>query len=227
VNLAGRGTVTDLRFCNWTLPTIPPGEVTGAQSFLAPEIRAGAAGDPTSDIYTAGAILYFAVAKITGYEIGLISIVVGLLVGKAVKMGAGGRGGWRYQALAIALCYLSISGSYGAFAISEMVSRAESKGAKAQATPAAPAAAGTAEAGGAGQAGAVAPEPAPEQRSGWVILGQVLLLFVSLPVLVGLESPMTFLLVAIALWEAWKLNVAVPFEASGPFAVGEGGAALG
>ncbi len=65
VNLAGRGTVTDLRFCNWTLPTIPPGEVTGAQSFLAPEIRAGAAGDPTSDIYTAGAILYFAV---TGQE---------------------------------------------------------------------------------------------------------------------------------------------------------------
>ncbi len=65
VNLAGRGTVTDLRFCNWTLPAIPPGEVTGAQSFLAPEIRDGAAGDPTSDIYTAGAILYFAV---TGQE---------------------------------------------------------------------------------------------------------------------------------------------------------------
>jgi serine/threonine protein kinase len=65
VNLAGRGTVTDLRFCNWTLPAIPPGEITGAQSFLAPEIRDGAAGDPTSDIYTAGAILYFAV---TGQE---------------------------------------------------------------------------------------------------------------------------------------------------------------
>ncbi len=65
VNLAGRGTVTDLRFCNWTLPAIPPGEVAGAQAFLAPEIRDGAAGDPTSDIYTAGAILYFAV---TGQE---------------------------------------------------------------------------------------------------------------------------------------------------------------
>jgi serine/threonine protein kinase len=65
VNLAGRGTVTDLRFCNWTLPTIPPGEVVGAQPYLAPEIRDGAPGDPTSDIYTAGAILYFAV---TGQE---------------------------------------------------------------------------------------------------------------------------------------------------------------
>lgn len=65
VNLAGRGTVTDLRFCNWTLPAIPPGEIVEAQAFLAPEIRDGAAGDPTSDIYTAGAILYFAV---TGQE---------------------------------------------------------------------------------------------------------------------------------------------------------------
>jgi eukaryotic-like serine/threonine-protein kinase len=65
VNLAGRGTVTDLRYCNWTLPVIPASEVTGAQAFLAPEIRDGAAGDPTSDVYTAGAILYFAV---TGQE---------------------------------------------------------------------------------------------------------------------------------------------------------------
>ena len=32
---------------------------------MAPEIRGGAAGDPTSDIYTAGTILYFAV---TGHE---------------------------------------------------------------------------------------------------------------------------------------------------------------
>lgn len=65
VNLAGRGTVTDLRFSNWTLPAIPPGEIPSAQAFLAPEIRDGAAGDPTSDIYTAGAILYYAV---TGQE---------------------------------------------------------------------------------------------------------------------------------------------------------------
>ncbi|MDX2121561.1 MAG: serine/threonine-protein kinase [Gemmatimonadota bacterium] len=65
VNLGGRGTVTDLRFSNWTLPAIPPGEAPSAQAFMAPEIRGGAAGDPTSDIYTAGGILYYAV---TGQE---------------------------------------------------------------------------------------------------------------------------------------------------------------
>ncbi len=65
VNLGGRGTVTDLRFCNWTLPVIPPNEQPGAPAYMAPEIRGGATGDPTSDVYTAGAILYFAV---TGVE---------------------------------------------------------------------------------------------------------------------------------------------------------------
>jgi serine/threonine-protein kinase len=64
MNLAGRGTVTDLRFCNWTLPAIPASEVPTAQQFMAPEIRSGGTGDPTSDIYTAGAVLYYAVTGV-------------------------------------------------------------------------------------------------------------------------------------------------------------------
>ena len=61
LGLNGRGTVTDLRFCNLTLPEIPDGELPTGMPFLAPEVRGGAAGDPTSDIYTTGAILYYAV----------------------------------------------------------------------------------------------------------------------------------------------------------------------
>lgn len=68
VNLGGRGTVTDLRYSNWTLPAIPAQDVPGNLAFMAPEVRGGAPGDPTSDIYTAGAILYFAV---TGQEVPL------------------------------------------------------------------------------------------------------------------------------------------------------------
>src|SRR5512138_2866718 len=85
----------------------------------------------------AGAIIYFAVAKITGYEIGLVSIVVGLLVGKAVRKGARGRGGWRYQALAVLLCYLSIASSYLAFAIGELVGQRTEPAAEVAAPPAA------------------------------------------------------------------------------------------
>ena len=58
---SGRGCVTDLRFCNLTLPEIPAGEKPSGMPFLAPEVREGRTGDPTSDIYTAGAILYYTV----------------------------------------------------------------------------------------------------------------------------------------------------------------------
>ena len=61
LGLNGRGTVTDLRFCNLTLPEIPEHEIPTGLPFLAPEVRNGATGDPTSDIYTTGAILYYAV----------------------------------------------------------------------------------------------------------------------------------------------------------------------
>ncbi|HEX5574468.1 MAG TPA: serine/threonine-protein kinase [Gemmatimonadales bacterium] len=62
---AGRATVTDLRFCSYTLPVIPPGTVPTAQWFMAPEVRNGSPGDATSDVYTAGALLY---AAVTGQE---------------------------------------------------------------------------------------------------------------------------------------------------------------
>jgi serine/threonine protein kinase len=61
----GRGTITDLRYCSHTLPAIPPGTVPTALNYMAPEVRQGAPGDATSDVYTAGALLYVA---ITGQE---------------------------------------------------------------------------------------------------------------------------------------------------------------
>ena len=57
----GRGTITDLRFGSYTLPAVPAGVVPDMPMFMAPEIRQGAVGDPACDVYTAGALLYFAV----------------------------------------------------------------------------------------------------------------------------------------------------------------------
>jgi serine/threonine protein kinase len=65
LSTAGRATVTDLRFCNYVLPAIPPGTVPPAPAYMAPEVRDGTAGDPASDVYTAGALIYVA---ITGQE---------------------------------------------------------------------------------------------------------------------------------------------------------------
>ena len=65
VSAGGRATITDLRHCSYCLPAIPPGAEPPALAFVAPEVRAGAPGDPASDIYAVGAVLYFAV---TGQE---------------------------------------------------------------------------------------------------------------------------------------------------------------
>ena len=65
VSPAGRVTITDARFSSWTLPAIPLGVVPSQQAFMAPEVRGGAPGDPISDVYTAGTVLYYA---ITGHE---------------------------------------------------------------------------------------------------------------------------------------------------------------
>jgi hypothetical protein len=56
----------------------------------------------------AGAALYYAIFKITGRNFGLVAIVVGLMVGAAVKSGSGNRGGWFYQLMALFLTYSAI-----------------------------------------------------------------------------------------------------------------------
>ncbi|MGE5231101.1 MAG: serine/threonine-protein kinase [Deltaproteobacteria bacterium] len=61
VSPAGRSTITDVRFSSWTLPVIPPGAGPSQPAFMAPEVRDGTAGDPVSDVYTAGGILYYSI----------------------------------------------------------------------------------------------------------------------------------------------------------------------
>jgi eukaryotic-like serine/threonine-protein kinase len=61
VDASGRGEITDLRYSSYVLPVVPAGAAPDMPMFMAPEVRGGAAGDPACDVYTAGALLYFAV----------------------------------------------------------------------------------------------------------------------------------------------------------------------
>ncbi|MEK6609399.1 MAG: serine/threonine-protein kinase [Gemmatimonadota bacterium] len=61
---AGRGVITDLRFANRVLDAVPEALRKDDDPFLAPEVRGGAAGDPSADIFTVGAVLYFALTGI-------------------------------------------------------------------------------------------------------------------------------------------------------------------
>jgi serine/threonine protein kinase len=65
VSSTGRGTITDLRFCSYTLPHVPATEIPTGTRYMAPELRDGSLGEPTADLYAAGAVLYYAV---TGVE---------------------------------------------------------------------------------------------------------------------------------------------------------------
>jgi len=56
-----------------------------------------------------GLILYAAFGILTGLVIGYVSLAVGYVVGKAIKMGSGGMGGRRYQVTAALLTYSAVS----------------------------------------------------------------------------------------------------------------------
>jgi hypothetical protein len=62
-----------------------------------------------------GSSLYYLVAKISGYQLSIIAIAVGFLVGRAVRWATGGRGGVTYQVLAVVLTYAAIAFSWVPF----------------------------------------------------------------------------------------------------------------
>lgn len=72
----------------------------------------------------AGGALVWAVRALLHLQIGIVAVVVGILVGKAIRAGAGGVGGRRYQILALILTYLGICGSYVPTLLSSMAAKA-------------------------------------------------------------------------------------------------------
>ena len=57
-----------------------------------------------------GAVLYYAFVRITNINFGLVAVLLGLIVGGAVRKGSGNRGGRFYQLLAVFLTYSAIAG---------------------------------------------------------------------------------------------------------------------
>ncbi|MBO0910536.1 MAG: hypothetical protein J2P13_01985 [Acidobacteria bacterium] len=56
-----------------------------------------------------GLVLYAVFAIATGLVVGYLSLAVGYIVGKAIKMGSKGAGGRRYQIAAVLLTYAAVS----------------------------------------------------------------------------------------------------------------------
>jgi hypothetical protein len=71
-----------------------------------------------------GSVVWYAINRITGYELGLVAIAVGYVVGRVVRRGSRGIGGPRYQALAMALTYASITFSYVPYVLQALAHQA-------------------------------------------------------------------------------------------------------
>src|SRR3989442_795669 len=68
INTGGQGVITDLRYSNWCLPYLPPLQTDDASAaYMAPEVRAGEAGDPASDVYSVTANIYAALTGTGGF----------------------------------------------------------------------------------------------------------------------------------------------------------------
>jgi hypothetical protein len=161
-----------------------------------------------------GAGLYYGVTAVSGYEIGLVAIVLGALVGGAVRWGARRRGGAFYQCLAVLLTYLSVGASYSIFAIQAYAQQRHEVAATQPATTSAPAGAD-----GADDTATHVPKPREALWAMAMLLGLVFWLLVALPVIASIESPMGFLIIGIALYQAWRMNKRAQVVVTGPYAV--------
>jgi hypothetical protein len=154
----------------------------------------------------AGALIYYLVLATSGYEIGIIAIAVGWLVGKGVQWGTRGRGGAVYQALAIVITYVAIVSTYvpGVIEGLRKVESARTAPTTATGTPAP------------GPATA-APAQAPSVAGFLIGLAVFVVLVLALPFLAGFQNILGLVIIAIGLYEAWKINRRVPLAISGPF----------
>ena len=188
----------------------------------------------------AGAILYYAVIAITDFEIGLVAIAIGYMVGYGVRAGTHGRGGRRFQVLAVVLTYLSVSMAYtilvfqSASDAAATDAAAQSGNAAAGATSQAPPASSTgnnpSNAAGLPSAGNTNTSE-PETVGGRSMLGLLFLvgfclllpfivIFGSLP-----GSLISAAIIAFGMQQAWRMTMAPSFNVSGPFRVGTATAA--
>ena len=165
-------------------------------------LRATAAGFGAAVL---GALLYYAISALTGYEFGLIAIAVGYGVGVAVRWGSSARGGWLYQTIAVGLTYLAIVSTYIPPIIRGFQEAATQQ--TAAATTTVPAAETNAE--------AAAPEPLTATSFAIAILFLVAIAMVA-PFLGGLQNIIGLIIIGIGLYEAWKLNRRNELTITGP-----------
>jgi hypothetical protein len=189
-DVSGHSTCADCRGNMDALTETPTG--------VGPLLKAGAFGLVAG---LAGAVIYYAVIAITGLEIGLVAILIGYMVGYAVRKGASGRGGRRFQVLALALTYTAVGLAYTPILIKAAVNNHTQRESAAASKP-----------------------PATEGIPLWKALAILVGMIVAVPIVVvvsGLPSSLiSALIIFFGMKQAWKMTAVAVLEISGPYRVG-------
>ena len=189
----------------------------------------------------AGAAIYYAVMALADLEIGIVAILIGFMVGYAVRKGAAGRGGKRFQIMAALLTYWAVGLAYTPFAIKGMLEgknatiaasvQADSSHAATPASPDSSSAGATDSAVTSAATEAVAAKPVastgakPVGLLALVAAIAFMMVFVfALPVTAivgGMPSGLiSALIIFIGLRQAWRMTAAPELVISGPYRVG-------
>lgn len=144
-----------------------------------------------------GSVVWYAIRAATGYEIGLVAVFIGIIVGMAVRKGSMSAGGRKYQILALVLTYISITMAN----IPEIISA-------------------VAKSGDASASAASAASSAPPSTIEFIVaLGFLFLLAFVSPFLAGFENILGIIILGFGLYQAWKINTRQDLSIQGPFTV--------
>ena len=152
-------------------------------------------------------------------------MLVGLAVGVAVRKGSSGRGGWRYQLLAMFLTYSAVVATDSGLIARELRKdvRARADSLRARGVPDSSARLATVATGLATPADSAAQPRPVRSRPGPLAFTVGLLALLTLayaaPIMIGISSPLHLLIAGFALYEAWKLNRGVALRVTGPYPV--------
>lgn len=213
---------------------------SGASKSTSAFVRAIALGIVAAVV---GAGIYYGVIALLNLEIGIVAILIGFMVGFAVRMGARGGGGRRYQILAAALTYWSVGLAYAPVAYKGFIQARTERIAtlndsittRQPPADSVEAAAGDATAAdsAAGEESAPAPPVSssggatqPGTRVTLLALGATMLLIFALPVMVVMGSLpsglISALIIGFGILQAWRMTDGTTVAITGPYRVGAG-----
>lgn len=171
---------------------------------LMPLLRAGVFGLGAGIV---GAIIYYGVIALLNLEIGIVAILIGYMVGYAVRKGARGRGSRRFQVLAIALTYASIALAYTPLAVKELADKNDKAAASATVS-----------------AGATTAQTDQNEPNLLSALAVTVFLIAALPLFVIFGSLpgglISGFIIFIGMSQAWRMTGTPHLQVFGPYRVG-------